>query len=63
MGGTMKSIYISLLAVTLAMLSLPVMAFAQIDSGPDGIGIYFDLDATVVTTTAAVRQVHSRHLY
>lgn len=40
------------LAAALIILLLPVLASAQIDSGSDGIGIYFDTDATVVSTTA-----------
>ena len=39
--------------VVLALLFAPVTALGQIDPDSDGIGIYFDHDATLVSTTAA----------
>ncbi len=34
------------------VLFFPALGNGQADSGPDGIGVYFDLEATVVSTTA-----------
>ena len=34
------------------VLMFPVLAFGQVDPDPDGIGVYFDLEATSLTTTA-----------
>ncbi len=38
--------------ITLFLLLFPLTAMAQIDTHPDGIGIYFDTEATTVVTTA-----------
>ena len=50
------------LATPLFILLLPVLALAQIDLDPNGIGIYFDADATVVSTTAAAGETVQAYL-
>ncbi len=50
------------LSAALLILLLPVLAFAQIDSGPDGLGIYFDEGATVVSSTAVTGDVVEAYL-
>ena len=49
----MKFVNTSFAWFSLMVLLWPFAAMAQIDTGPDGLGIYFDTDATVVSTTAA----------
>ena len=38
--------------IALFLVLFPLTAFAQIDPHPDGIGIYFDTEATSVVTIA-----------
>ena len=50
------------IVAALVIVMVPVCSWAQIDSGPDGIGIYFDENATVVSTTAVVGDVVEAYL-
>lgn len=53
----LKSITIILRTILLlTILSVP-LASAQVDPDPDGIGIYFDLEASVVAATATTGEV------
>jgi len=48
--------------LVICCISIVSMASAQIDPSPDGIGIYFDEDATVVVTNATIAEPVTAYL-
>ncbi len=58
----MNSTTIQSSLAALFILLLPVLAIPQTDPDPNGIGIYFDTDATVVSTTAAAWETVQAYL-
>jgi hypothetical protein len=51
-----------LFLATLFILLSVTSIFAQVDPDPDGIGVYFGVEATMVTTTAVTDEFVQAYL-
>ncbi len=51
-----------LFQVALFMLLVANASIAQVDPDPDGIGVYFDVEATLVSTTAVTGEYVQAYL-